>query len=101
MVYGGKSVSTLIRLCSQVIGDPLNRATTHGPQNHLAHFNKLLEYVDIGVKEGAKLVYGGKRVDRPGLFLEPTVFTDVDDDMFIAIEESFGPIMVISKFPNG
>ncbi|ESP04553.1 hypothetical protein LOTGIDRAFT_237306 [Lottia gigantea] len=83
------------------IGDPLDRSTDHGPQNHRAHFEKLLEYCDIGVKEGATLVTGGKPADRPGLFLEPTVFTDVEDHMMIAIEESFGPIMIISKFIDG
>lgn len=95
-------VKRVVEECKKmVIGDPLNRATTHGPQNHLAHFNKLLEFVATGVSEGAKLVYGGKRVDRKGYFLEPTVFTDVQDNMFIAKEESFGPIMIISKFANG
>lgn len=48
------------------IGDPLDRSTDHGPQNHKAHLDKLLEYCDIGVKEGATLVYGGRQVDRPG-----------------------------------
>uniref|UniRef100_A0A182MKG5 formyltetrahydrofolate dehydrogenase n=1 Tax=Anopheles culicifacies TaxID=139723 RepID=A0A182MKG5_9DIPT len=81
------------------IGDPLDRATAHGPQNHLAHFEKLQEYCTIGVKEGATLLYGGKRVpNMKGLFFEPTVFTDVEDHMYIAREESFGPIMIISKF---
>ncbi|XP_318614.4 cytosolic 10-formyltetrahydrofolate dehydrogenase [Anopheles gambiae] len=81
------------------IGDPLDRATAHGPQNHRAHLEKLQEYCAIGVKEGAKLLYGGKRVPKmEGLFFEPTVFTDVEDHMYIAREESFGPIMVISKF---
>uniref|UniRef100_A0A669ERN3 10-formyltetrahydrofolate dehydrogenase n=1 Tax=Oreochromis niloticus TaxID=8128 RepID=A0A669ERN3_ORENI len=83
------------------IGDPLDRSTDHGPQNHKAHLDKLLEYCEIGVKEGATLVYGGKRVDRPGFFMEPTVFTDVEDHMFIAKEESFGPVMVVSKFKDG
>ncbi|XP_072328060.1 mitochondrial 10-formyltetrahydrofolate dehydrogenase-like [Scyliorhinus torazame] len=83
------------------IGDPLNRSTDHGPQNHKAHLEKLLDYCEIGVKEGATLVYGGKSVLPPGFFMEPTVFTDVEDDMFIAKEESFGPVMVISKFPDG
>lgn len=55
----------------------------------------------IGIKEGAKLEYGGKRLQRPGYFLEPTIFSHVEDHMFIAVEESFGPIMVISKFSNG
>ncbi|KAG0711342.1 Cytosolic 10-formyltetrahydrofolate dehydrogenase [Chionoecetes opilio] len=95
-------VKRIIEECKKmVIGDPLNRGTAHGPQNHKAHFDKLLEYIDVGVKEGATLVYGGKRVDRPGYFLHPTVFTDVEDHMFLAKEESFGPIMVISKFKNG
>merc|ERR1711915_579181 len=66
----------IIEECKKmVIGDPLNRGTAHGPQNHKAHLDKLLEYIDIGVKEGANLVYGGTRVDRPGYFLHPTVFT--------------------------
>uniref|UniRef100_A0A2H1V8H1 SFRICE_001077 n=1 Tax=Spodoptera frugiperda TaxID=7108 RepID=A0A2H1V8H1_SPOFR len=82
------------------IGDPLHRGTAHGPQNHKAHMDKLIEFVQRGVKEGATLVLGGKRVDRPGYFFEPTVFTDVQDDMWIAKEESFGPIMIISKFSS-
>lgn len=48
------------------IGDPLDRSTDHGPQNHKAHLDKLLEYCEAGLKEGATLVYGGKQVDRPG-----------------------------------
>lgn len=96
-----RELITILFSLHQVIGDPLNRGTAHGPQNHKAHLDKLLEYIDIGVKEGANLVYGGTRVDRPGYFLHPTVFTGVEDHMFIAKEESFGPIMVISKFGNG
>ncbi|XP_017553384.1 cytosolic 10-formyltetrahydrofolate dehydrogenase [Pygocentrus nattereri] len=83
------------------IGDPLDRSTDHGPQNHKAHLDKLVEYCEKGVKEGAKLVCGGKQVSRPGFFFEPTVFTGVQDHMFIAIEESFGPVMIISKFKDG
>lgn len=83
------------------IGDPLDRSTDHGPQNHKAHMEKLLEYCETGVKEGATLVYGGKQVPRAGFFMYPTVFTNVEDHMFIAIEESFGPVMVVSKFKDG
>uniref|UniRef100_A0A7N6ADD7 10-formyltetrahydrofolate dehydrogenase n=1 Tax=Anabas testudineus TaxID=64144 RepID=A0A7N6ADD7_ANATE len=83
------------------IGDPLDRSTDHGPQNHKAHLDKLLEYCSTGMKEGATLVYGGRQVGRPGYFMEPTVFTDVEDHMFIAKEESFGPVMVVSKFKDG
>ncbi|XP_056444110.1 mitochondrial 10-formyltetrahydrofolate dehydrogenase [Gadus chalcogrammus] len=83
------------------IGDPLDRSTDHGPQNHKAHLDKLVEYCEVGVKEGATLVCGGRQVDRPGFFMEPTVFTGVEDHMFIAKEESFGPVMVVSKFKQG
>lgn len=82
------------------IGNPLDRSTAHGPQNHKAHLDKLLQFVQKGVEEGAKLVYGGRRLDRPGWYFEPTVFTDVEDSMYIAREESFGPVMVISKFSS-
>ncbi|XP_043820957.1 mitochondrial 10-formyltetrahydrofolate dehydrogenase isoform X2 [Dromiciops gliroides] len=83
------------------IGDPLDRSTDHGPQNHRAHLDKLLQYCETGVREGATLVYGGRQVPRPGFFMEPTVFTDVEDHMYLAKEESFGPVMVISKFKDG
>uniref|UniRef100_A0A8D0CJX4 10-formyltetrahydrofolate dehydrogenase n=1 Tax=Scleropages formosus TaxID=113540 RepID=A0A8D0CJX4_SCLFO len=82
------------------IGDPLDRSTDHGPQNHKAHLDKLVQYCETGVKEGARLLYGGKQVDRPGFFFEPAVFTDVQDNMYVAQEESFGPVMIISKFKD-
>jgi len=83
------------------IGDPLDRSVQHGPQNHKAHLDKLVEYCETGVKEGATLILGGKRCEGPGLFFEPTIIVDVEDHMFIAKEESFGPIMVVSKFNAG
>ncbi|XP_076653152.1 mitochondrial 10-formyltetrahydrofolate dehydrogenase [Halictus rubicundus] len=82
------------------VGNPLDRSTSHGPQNHKAHLNKLLDFVRRGVQDGATLVYGGNRLNRPGWYFEPTIFTDVKDDMYIAKEESFGPVMVISKFSS-
>lgn len=82
------------------IGHPLDRSTDHGPQNHRAHLEKLVKYAEIGIKEGAKLVCGGKQAPMPGLYFEPTIFTEVTDDMYIAKEESFGPIMIISSFDD-
>uniref|UniRef100_A0A1I8A8N5 formyltetrahydrofolate dehydrogenase n=1 Tax=Steinernema glaseri TaxID=37863 RepID=A0A1I8A8N5_9BILA len=81
-----------------VIGEPLDRSTAHGPQNHKAHMDKLIEYVEKSVKDGAKVVCGGKRVDRVGYYFEPTILVDVEDSNFAATEESFGPIMCVSKF---
>lgn len=93
------------------IGDPLDRSapphprrprrsTGHGPQNHKAHLDKLIEYVAKALKDGAKLEIGGKRADRPGLFFEPTILSNVADDNFAAKEESFGPVMVVSAFDD-
>ena len=76
------------------IGDPLDRSVQHGPQNHKTHLDKLVEFCQTGLKEGARLLLGGKRADRLGLYMEPTIFCDVEDHMYIAKEESFGPIMV-------
>jgi aldehyde dehydrogenase (NAD+) len=59
-----------------------------------------MNYIDIGKKEGAKLLTGGKRVGSKGWFVEPTVFADVKDEMTIAKEEIFGPVMSILKFKN-
>lgn len=61
---------------------------------------KLINYCNKAKNEGAELKIGGKRLDRPGYYFEPTVFTGVEDHMFIAQEESFGPIMAITKFSS-
>ncbi|MBV8828251.1 MAG: aldehyde dehydrogenase family protein, partial [Acidobacteriaceae bacterium] len=61
-------------------------------------FQKILGYVDAGKKEGAKLMCGGERVGERGYFVAPTVFADVKDEMKIAQEEIFGPVMSIMKF---
>lgn len=62
--------------------------------------DKLINYCEKAKNEGAVLRIGGKRLDRPGYYFEPTVFTDVEDHMFIAQEEAFGPIMAVSKFSS-
>lgn len=59
-----------------------------------------MNYIDIGKKEGAKLLTGGTRVGSKGWFVAPTVFSDVNDDMTIAKEEIFGPVMSILKFKS-
>ncbi|CAK4355685.1 unnamed protein product [Aphanomyces euteiches] len=83
---------------SAVVGDPFGKNTTQGPQVNESQFNKILNYIEIGKKEGAKLLTGGKRAGNKGWFIEPTVFADVTDDMTIAKEEIFGPVMSVLKF---
>ena len=62
--------------------------------------DKILGYVEEGKKEGAKLLTGGNRHGNKGFFVQPTVFADVKDDMKIAKEEIFGPVMSILKFKD-
>jgi aldehyde dehydrogenase (NAD+) len=84
----------------RVVGDPLNKTTEQGPQVDAEQFKKVLGYVESGKQEGAKLVAGGDRVGDRGYFVAPTVFADVKDDMKIAQEEIFGPVMSILKFKD-
>lgn len=69
-----------------------------GPLISKVQMDKVLKYIETGKREGAKLVLGGNRIDRKGFYVEPTIFTDVTDDMVIAREEIFGPVMSILKF---
>jgi len=62
--------------------------------------NKILGYIESGKKEGAKLLTGGARHGSKGWFVQPTVFADVKDEMKIAKEEIFGPVMSILKFKS-
>ena len=82
------------------VGDPFAPDTDQGPQVDESQMNKILGYVAQGQKEGAKLMTGGSRKGKKGYFVEPTVFADVKDDMVIAKEEIFGPVMSIIKFKD-
>lgn len=71
-----------------------------GPLNSHSHLQKVMNYVDIGRREGAKVATGGNVLDREGHFIEPTVFMNVSHDMRIAREEIFGPVLVVLPFDN-
>lgn len=83
-----------------LIGDPLDPKTTMGPQVSHSHQGKILEYVEVGAKEGARLVLGGRApagFDK-GAYVEPTLFTGVHNGMRVAREEIFGPVGVVIPF---
>ncbi len=84
----------------RTVGNPLDKNTEQGPQVDNEQFNKVMSYVEAGKTEGAKLMCGGERVGERGYFVAPTVFSDVKDDMKIAREEIFGPVMSILKFKD-
>jgi aldehyde dehydrogenase (NAD+) len=89
---------SIARAKKRTVGDPLDPSTEQGPQVDDVQFEKVMGYIEAGKQEGAKLAHGGKRVGSRGYFIEPTVFVDVQDDMKIAREEIFGPVMSIIKF---
>ncbi|MBT9368722.1 betaine-aldehyde dehydrogenase [Rhizobium sp. CSW-27] len=86
-----------------VIGDPQDEATQMGPLVSFAQREKVLGYIEKGKAEGARLVTGGgipNTASGEGYFVQPTIFADVTDDMTIAREEIFGPVMCVLDFED-
>lgn len=69
-----------------------------GPQVDKIQYDKVMNYIAGGIREGATCKLGGKRWGEKGYYIEPTIFTDVTDEMTIAKEEIFGPVMQLMKF---
>lgn len=88
------------RAQKRVVGNPFDANTEQGPQIDSDQLNKIIDYIESGKKEGARLVTGGSRVGDKGYFLQPTIFSEVTDNMTIAREEIFGPVQQILKFKN-
>jgi aldehyde dehydrogenase (NAD+) len=84
------------------IGDPLDFETTMGPLVSRAQFDTVSGYIDIGMKEGANLLCGGKRPAgmTRGFFMEPTIFDGVHNRMRIAQEEIFGPVLSVIRYDD-
>jgi aldehyde dehydrogenase (NAD+) len=80
------------------LGDPLDPTTEQGPQVSKEQMDKILGYVELGQKQGATLLTGGQRFGDKGYFVEPTIFDNVKDDMAIAKDEIFGPVVSVLPF---
>nr|XP_043624379.1 aldehyde dehydrogenase family 2 member C4-like [Erigeron canadensis] len=80
------------------VGDPFDPSTLQGPQVDKVQYEKVLSYIEHGKREGATLLTGGKPCGEKGYYIEPTIFTDVTDDMLIAKDEIFGPVIAVIKF---
>lgn len=89
---------SVARAKRRTVGDPFDANTEQGPQIDRTQFDKVMAYIDSGKDEGAELLTGGKSIGDRGYFIEPTVFANVKDEMKIAREEIFGPVMSIIKF---
>jgi len=89
---------------SAKIGDPMRNDTHVGPVTTPPQYQKILDYIEIAKNEGARCILGGKPAEGPeiigGQFVEPTIFTDVSNDMRIAQEEVFGPVLSIIGFED-
>eukprot|EP01098_Paradermamoeba_levis_P016277 TRINITY_DN8694_c0_g1_i1.p1 TRINITY_DN8694_c0_g1~~TRINITY_DN8694_c0_g1_i1.p1 ORF type:complete len:295 (-),score=75.53 TRINITY_DN8694_c0_g1_i1:182-1066(-) len=101
-IYDSFIKKMIEQLKKRKLGDPLDEGVDQGPQVSKAQLNSILDYIQIGKKEGAKLVFGGgvDQTQRKGFFVQPTVFVDVRDEMRICKEEIFGPVMSILKFSD-
>jgi aldehyde dehydrogenase (NAD+) len=99
MVEGLAKRAAMIRM-----GDPRRQETEMGTAANEPQFNKILSFIEAAKGDGARLVAGGKRADAPGLekgfFVEPTIFADVRNDMKVAAEEIFGPVLSIIPFDD-
>ena len=98
-----KFVNRLVEVAKDAnIGDPMSLDTHVGPVTTRPQYEKIMEYIDIAIKEKATCVLGGKAYKGPGSkgnqFIEPTIFTGVNNQMRIAQEEVFGPILSVIPF---
>jgi aldehyde dehydrogenase (NAD+) len=82
------------------VGDPFDTATEQGPQVSDEQFEKVMGYIESGKRDGAEMLCGGKRVGDRGYFITPTIFDNVKDEMTIAKEEIFGPVMSVIPFKS-
>ncbi|MGS1097206.1 aldehyde dehydrogenase family protein (plasmid) [Aquamicrobium terrae] len=80
------------------MGDPLETSTSLGPVVSEAQMHSVLDYIEVGRREGAHVVTGGKRAGEEGYYIQPTVFSGVRHDMRISQEEIFGPVAAVIPF---
>ena len=82
------------------IGHPLDPATEIGPLIHPRHVEKVLSYADVAAREGARIAWGGERLDRDGNYVSPALYLDAKSHMRIAQEEIFGPVLTMIPFAD-
>ncbi|KAM7483218.1 hypothetical protein LguiB_007801 [Lonicera macranthoides] len=88
------------RALRRVVGDPFKKGVEQGPQIDSEQFEKVLRYIRAGIESNATLECGGRRLGSKGFYVQPTVFSNVQDDMLIAKDEIFGPVQSILKFKD-
>lgn len=86
------------RALKRIVGDPFKEGVEQGPQIDSEQFQKVLRYIKSGIESNAKLECGGEKIGSRGYYIQPTVFSNVQDDMLIAKDEIFGPVQSILKY---
>jgi len=103
-VQDGIRAAFIKRLCERLgqirMGDPMDESTNFGPMVSGAQREIVRGFIKAGVSEGATLSYGGEVIKRDGFYIQPTVFSDVTDEMTIARDEIFGPVLSILDFKD-
>lgn len=99
-IYQEVSAQIAAAVSQLKLGGPFDPATQIGPIISAKQLDRVSDYIESGKAEGAQLRTGGKRLPSSGYFLEPTVFTDVQDGMKIVEEEIFGPVGALSSFAD-
>ncbi len=103
-IYDDLCAAVADKLSSLVVGDPMDEATQLGSIVSQEQFDKVMRYIEIGKEEGATVACGGKVPEVPGCekgwFIEPTLFTDATNEMRVAREEIFGPVLVAIPFED-
>lgn len=88
------------RVGKAILGDPMDEATNFGPMVSQRQRDIVEDFITKGKEEGARLICGGKRLDQPGFWITPVIFSDVTDNMSIAREEIFGPVLSVLDFED-
>jgi aldehyde dehydrogenase (NAD+) len=103
-IYDAFKEKLLTRIAELTVGDGMESGIWMGPCASETQMNRVLEYIEIGIREGAKLLCGGKRLQQgaysEGFYVEPTVFENVESNMTIAQEEIFGPVVALIRVDN-
>jgi aldehyde dehydrogenase (NAD+) len=97
-IYDRFIEKSIARANKRVVGDPFDPRTELGPLIDRTQFDRVMEYVESGRSQGAALACGGDRIGDRGYFIRPAIFADVQDEMKIAREEIFGPVMSVIPF---
>lgn len=99
-IFESFSEEVVKKVAELKVGDGLNPKNNMAPLSHSEELERVERHLKDAVTKGAKILYGGRRIGRRGHFFQPTVITDVTDEMLLLKEEIFGPVMVLIPYKN-